>query len=138
MTDEELQARVTAFLNEKLSLVRGQWTTALFDHSQDLGLSDRKALFFELLKRLLEMGEIRFIHPDETENIMWVDGRDPPPKSIHDPTTHWNESAPNIVSHLMGHWPSGVEDPNSPDLNVYFYRMPPVIWRSDDGDWVGS
>ena len=137
MTDGELQERVAAFLHEQLSHIRGQWTTALFDHSHDLRLSDRKVLFFQILKRLLEMGEIRFIHPDETANIMWVDGR-APAKSIHDPTTHWNDSLEAILTFLMAHWPNCVSNPNSMELNEYFYTIPPIIWRSESGRWVGS
>ena len=137
MTDGELQERVKAFLDEQLSNIHGQWTTALFDHSHDLRLSDRKVLFFQILKRLLEMGEIRFIHPDETANIMWVDGI-APVKSIQDPMTHWNDSLEAILTFLMAQWPNGVSNPNSMELNEYFYTIPPIIWRSENGHWVGS
>lgn len=117
----------------------GLWSNSLWVAPRSLsGFDDLKDAYFCLIEKLLKDGVIRFIDPDEVDNVMVVRDHPPPPKTIQDTSTHWHVATEQIVSYLRSRWPLNATDENDPSVNLYFYEIPPIIWRGENNVWVGS
>lgn len=115
----------------------GLWSNCLWRQYDDLDqFEELKEAFFYLLFRLLEEGEIRLIKPDE--DVLYVADQSPPEKSIHDVETHWIASSDELISYLHRKWRSSARDFDDADLNIFFYEIPPIVWKDGVGAWVGS
>ncbi|WP_299728234.1 hypothetical protein [uncultured Tateyamaria sp.] len=117
----------------------GLWSNSLWGLPVSLDkFSDLKEAYFYLIERLLDDGIVRFVHPDEVENIMFVASRPPPIKTIQDTSTHWRADTNYILSFLKSHWPQRATHKDDLELNTYFYEIPPIIWHRHGGEWIGS
>jgi hypothetical protein len=119
--------------------VFGLSASALFsaiDPDDLLSLKEKKWAFFEAIKQLLDAGKIKFIAPGAD---CYVSPANPCPKlTIQDSESHWSATAEEIVASLSAQWPIQVNDENDPELTVYFYSIPAIIWVGDDGSLVSS
>lgn len=115
----------------------GLWSNCLWYRYDDIeDFYELKEAFFYLLGRLLDEGEVRFIKPGE--DVYFVAGQPPPERQAKDVSTHWIAPTTEILAYLRESWPQGAKDFNDAELNLYFYRIPPIVWRNSEGDWVGS
>ena len=136
-TTAVIQRAVDDQYSEILEVCFGLWSNSLWRRYDSLReFSELKNAFFYLVSRLLEEGKIRFIRPDE--DMLFVAGRPAPCKTIEDESTHWLDSDGSILEYLSKRWPANASTFDDSELNVYFYEIPPIIWRNEDGSWVGS
>ena len=110
--------------------------SAIDPHDPSLSLQEKRRAFFDVILQLQRAGEIKFIAP---EADCYVSPANPHPKlTIQDNEAHWHASPEEIVASLSAQWPVHVHDENDPDLTVYFYSIPAIIWVGDDGSLVSS
>lgn len=120
----------------------GRWLIGLWGEYEGLEtFSEQKEAFFYLLERLLRDGKAKFVKPDADvyhrydtvtrQQIL-------PPRTINDPETHWNAPVEEILDYLRQHWPQAATHKDDLELNAYFYRMPAIIWKGEDGTWYGG
>lgn len=102
----------------------GHWLSGLFSaiggNNPEMPFMERKSAFFELVRLWLRNGKIVFCDPSDPLN------------------TVWKADADTIVGYLESHWPNDARDDDDPDLNLYFYEMPAILWVGDDGGLHGS
>lgn len=102
----------------------GLWLSGLFSaiggNNPTMPFEERRRAFFDLLRLWLRKNKIAFCNPSDPLNAIW------------------EADAETIVSYLESHWPSDANDENDPDLNIYFYEMPAILWVEDDGQLIGS
>jgi hypothetical protein len=110
--------------------------SAIDAHDPLLSLQEKKRAFCSVIHQLLSAGRIKFIAPGAD---CYVSSANPHPKlTIQDNEAHWHASPEEIVASLSAKWPVNVHDENDPDLTVYFYSIPAIIWIGDDGLLVSS
>lgn len=101
-----------------------------------LSLQEKKWAFFDAINQLLDAGKIKFIAPGAD---CYISPANPSPKlTIQDSEAHWRATSEEIVASLSAQWPIHVDDENDPELTVYFYSIPAIIWVDDDGLLVSS
>ena len=137
LTKSEIEAAVSDVYADCIEAQFGLWITGLFYWWPDLTLEDQKRAFFLLLRKLLEEGRIKFIKPDA--DIYFNAEHNPNPKlTINEVESHWEADTDEILSYLNEKWPHTAKDEHDVELNAYFYEIPAIIWRGDDGKWIGS
>lgn len=118
----------------------GLWISGLFSaisaRNPALTFDEHKAAFWGLVERLLREGKIKFIAPGAD---CYTSPENPHPRlTIQDEESHWHATPEEIVEQLREQWPSNARDENDPDLMIYFYSIPGIIWVADDGTLVAS
>lgn len=137
MPNHRVKAAVDEAYPQILSDCFGLWSNSLWRHYKGVeNFSDLKEAFFYLLERLLADGVIRFIQPNE--DVYFVADRAPPKKNASDTETHWRVPNEEILDYLHKLWPKDAVDFDDIDLNMFFFEIPPIVWRGDDGKWIGS
>lgn len=119
----------------------GMWIIALWGNisfqNPGLALQEYKTSFFMMLEKLLDEGKVRFVKPDA--DVYYNAKTNPNPRyTINDVESHWNVNTEEILSYLKDEWPSAAKDKDDLELNAYFYKIPAIIWRGEDGKWYGS
>ena len=116
--------------------INGLWGNMLFDN-REWSFCEQKEAFFILLRRLLEEGRVKFVQPEA--DVYYNATLNPHPRyTINDPEAHWEAPPEEIIAYLQEHWPNTATDKDDADLNAYFYRMPAIIWKGEDGKFYGS
>ena len=128
-------------IEEIISDSFGMWIIGLWGnigyHNPDMTFHDQKLAFFELLHQLLNEGKVTFVKPNA--DVYHNAKTNPiPTLSINDPESHWDASSDEIINHLELAWPQNAADKDDLELNAYFYEIPAIIWKDDDGKWCGS
>ncbi|MBZ5795208.1 hypothetical protein K8353_34330 [Burkholderia contaminans] len=118
----------------------GLWISGLFSaisgSSPGIAFDSHRDAFFRIVEYLLQTGRIKFIAP---EADCYVSPEHPNPRfTIHDYEAHWQASPHEIVSYLRARWPEDAGHEHDLLLVDYFYSLPGVIWRGDDGRLVAS
>jgi len=102
----------------------GLWISGLFSaiggNSPGLAFTDQKDAFFEILRRWLADGKVKFCKPSDPLGEVW------------------NASDEEILDFLQAGWPQHVKDEHDIDLNNYFYDLPALLWVGPDGKIFGS
>ncbi len=136
-TPEKVRKAVDDRYDEIAAECFGLWSNSLWQRYDGISsFSELKDAFFYLISRLLDEGKIRFIKPNE--NVLFVADGSLPSKTICDESTHWTGPIKKIISYLRRLWPSSAQDFDDEELSVFFYEIPPIIWRDKDGNWRGS
>ena len=137
MSEEELKSAVEAIYDECIEQQFGLWIIGLFFWFPELDFRYQKESFFILLRRLLEEGRVKFVKPEA--DVYYNATLNPHPRyTINDPEAHWEAPSEEIIAYLQEHWPNTATDKDDADLNAYFYRMPAIIWKGEDGKFYGS
>ncbi|WP_090695012.1 hypothetical protein [Paraburkholderia phenazinium] len=118
----------------------GLWITGLFDSirhwNPTFSFDEHKAAFFDVVRQLLDQGKIMFIAPGAD---CYTSPANPHPRyTIYDRDAQWHEPPDEIVRQLVAQWPRHVSNANDPELTVYFYMIPGVIWVDEDGKLYAS
>jgi hypothetical protein len=136
MTKDEVEKIVNDRYVECVQNQFDLWIIGLFYCFSDLALDDQKTAFFMLLTRLLKEGKVRFIKPGA--DFYYNERTNPNPKfTINDIEAHWIAPTEHIVQHLKVAWPEEADNKDNSKLNAYFYEIPALIWRDDEGQWHG-
>lgn len=127
-----------AHVDEIISSSFGLWISSLFSAisgwNPGISFDEQKEAFFWLIEHMLKSGKIKFIAPGTD---CYVSCNNPNPRyTIHDHDAQWQAPVNEIIEYLRKHWPPKVSEENDPDLLVYFYEMPGVIWVNEAGDLV--
>ncbi|WP_146193144.1 hypothetical protein [Maritimibacter sp. 55A14] len=122
---------------EIISNCFGLWINCLWIRYEELSSFDEyREAFFLLLRRLLDEGHVRFIKPDI--DIYFVAGKPPPNLSIDDEENHWIADTDGILEHLRKSWPECANNFNDESVSLFFFEIPPLIWKDENGVWRGS
>lgn len=101
----------------------GLWISGLFSaiegNNPGLAFVDQKDVFFELLKRWLDEGKVKFCKPGDPLGEVW------------------HASSDEIFRFLRAGWPQHAKDEHDIDLNNYFYDLPAILWVGP-GDKISS
>lgn len=119
----------------------GQWIDGLWTWHPNLNYAEQKEAFFILLDRLLREGKVKFVKPDaDVYHRYNSDIKDHyhPKFSVNDPETHWDAPIEEILTYLRERWPQSVSHKDDIKLTEYFYEIPAIIWRGEDGKWYSS
>lgn len=102
----------------------GLWISSLFSairgNNEGMSFDDQREAFFAILGLWLDQRKIRFCSPSDPLGGVW-----------EVPGAH-------IVDYLKARWPRHATDAHDPDLNLYFYDIPALLWVSADGRLHGS
>ncbi|WP_217870730.1 hypothetical protein [Chromobacterium violaceum] len=102
----------------------GLWVSGLFSaisgNNPQLPFCEQKDIFFSLLRTWLAEGRILFCDPCDPLGAPWKADVD------------------EIVDYLQARWPVSVDSEYDPDLNVYFYEIPAILWVGPSGEIIGS
>lgn len=136
-TTENVRKAVDERYEKIASECFGLWSNSLWQRYDALrDFAELKDAFFYLVSRLLDDGEIRFIKPKE--DVLFVADGPTPAKNICDESTHWTDPVEDIIGYLQRLWPSSATRFDDVEIDVFFYEIPPIIWRDRDGGWCGS
>jgi len=104
----------------------GKWSNALFasirTYNEYANFSDYKDAFFLILKKFLDERKVYFEDP----NSKFGSG------------TIWQADTDTIIQYWLDHWPKAADNLGDADLNIYFYKMPAILWVGDDGKLYSS
>jgi hypothetical protein len=127
-------AHVDEIINDSFGLWISSLFSAISGRNPEISFEDHKESFFWLIAHLLTTGKIKFIAPGAD---CYISPSNLNPRfTIHDTDAHWQASPREIINYLRGRWPSNASQENDPDLLVYFYEIPSVIWVSETGELV--
>ncbi|WP_330961321.1 hypothetical protein [Photobacterium sp. 53610] len=102
----------------------GLWVSGLFSaisgNNPELSFDEQKEVFFSLLKIWMNEGKIFFCSPEDPLG------------------TRWDAETDDIIFYLTSLWPESAKSENDPDLNVYFYEIPAIVWIGPNGEIIGS
>lgn len=137
MISDHVRSAVDEEYPEILTECFGLWSNSLWSRYNGLEkFSDLKDAFFYLVDRLLTEGAIRFVRPNE--DVLFTAGKPPPKKRVSDVETHWLVPNEEILDYLRKRWPKDAVDFDDRDLSLFFFEIPPIVWRDADGKWIGS
>lgn len=127
-----------AHLDEIINSSFGMWISSLFGAisgwNPGIAFAEQKEIFFFLLEYMLKNGRIKFIAPGAD---CYVSSTNPNPRlTIYDIDAQWNAPAGEIVNYFRERWPKDAKNEDDPNLTIYFYEMPGVIWVNDSGELV--
>ncbi|MBO9097239.1 MULTISPECIES: hypothetical protein [unclassified Rhizobium] len=119
----------------------GMWITGLwgniFFQNPDFTFGEHKQAFLSIIKELFDDGRVSFVKPGA--DVYYNEKTNPNPKyTIQQPESHWGVSSDEIVDFLLAEWPEDASHRDDPQLNGYFYKVPAIIWKNNDGEWFGS
>jgi hypothetical protein len=97
--------------------------SSICGHNQEATFLEKKEIFFQFLKQLLDQGKVKFCPPNE----LWHDGYDV-----------WDADTMTILDYLLSRWPVDISSEKDIKLTNYFYDMPAILWVASDGTLHGS
>jgi len=102
----------------------GLWISSLFSaiegNNEGMTFDDQREAFFAVLSLWLDQRMIRFCSPSDPLGEVW------------------DAPVTDIVDYLKARWPPNATDAHDPDLNLYFYEIPALLWVGADGRLHGS
>lgn len=84
----------------------------------------------------MEDRRIKFLAPGAD---VYINPENRTPKwSVNDAEAQWDASVEEIIEFLEEKWPTEAKEKDDIALVTYFFEIPGIIWRNENGGYRGS